>query len=245
MERIERRMTSMKFDFRRASIGAVGALALVVAGCAGGTPTGTPSQDPVPTTSEPAGDPTTEQVTETETEVVTEEPSETESKDEGGDPEPSSTDDTNPEDRAPGPVKSGVLEGATEHLQYFDVTVKKTEGDGDGTAMGALIEVCYAAEWEGANDDGTVRTSIDPWSFGFYDGEGGSEDDVKFTPVSEFEPSTAWSPAYEEKNLKLGECNEGWITAKYGNPDLIRHQVRYAPKDFGDDVTWKVNHGEN
>lgn len=72
------------------------------------------------------------------------------------------------------------------------------------------------------------------------DGETRTEADVHFLPVSEFDPSTAFTPAYEEKNLKVGECNEGWISVDHGNPDLAWASVRYQPADFGDVVIWDL-----
>ena len=54
-------------------------------------------------------------------------------------------------------------------------------------------------------------------------------------------PSSEFTPAYEEKQLQVGECNTGWIAVGHGNPDLAWASVRYQPADFGDVITWDLS----
>ena len=152
---------------------------------------------------------------------------------------PSPQDSTDPRPTAPVTSQLKLTENA--RLRYFDVAVLKTEGNHEATAMAALVKVCYVAPHPGANADATSRTSTDPWSFGVYDGETQTVADVKYVPVKSFESSSEWAPAYEAKQLKVGECNEGWIAVHDGNPDLARAFVRYAPADFGDEITWGID----
>lgn len=147
-------------------------------------------------------------------------------------------------DRPSGPVTEAAQLGETVKTQYFDVTVDKSEGNHEATAMAVHVKVCYAVEQPEANADGTTLTSTDPWRFGVYDGETQTVEAVRFLRVSEFPASSEWSPAYETKLLTVGECNEGWIAVADGNPDLARPFVRYQPADFGDEITWQLDFTE-
>lgn len=189
----------------------------------------TESADPTPTTPAPATTPPTDPPTRSAEPPGATRPTS---------PEPPPT----PEATRPGgPVSVTLDVGETAHTTYFDVTVLNSEGHPDATGMGVLVRVCYAAAHPDANDDGTTRTSTDPWSFGVYDGEGGTIDDVEFVRVDEFPPSSHWSPTYETRLLRVGECNEGWIQVSDGNPDLARPYIRYSPQDFGDDIRWNLD----
>lgn len=232
--------------FRRPSIAviAAGALAAPFAGCSPTTPAETPTEtvtsgqtptsSAAPVSEEPTAtaEPTT--ATPSEPPATTGEPSPEPSG--PASPEPTSDGGTG---RPSGPVEETVTPGATAHTRYFDVTVFGREFT--DTATGIEVEVCYAAEHPEANDDGTTRVSTDPWRFGVYDGETGVPEDTQYYGVSEFEPTTAFTPAYEEKMLSVGECNRGWIGVEHGNPDLAWVSARYQPADFGDVITWDLS----
>lgn len=248
MESME--LNRMRNAFRRPSIAviAAGALAAPFVGCSPDTPAETPTEtvtaEQTPTSS---AAPTSGEPTATETETA--EPTETETAEPStsAPAEPSATtDEPSPEptedggtSRPSGPIEESRPVGATAHLQYFDVTVFGREFT--DTATGIEVEVCYAAEHPEANDDGTTRVSTDPWRFGVYDGETGVPEDTQYYGVSEFEPTTAFTPAYEEKMLSVGECNRGWIGVEHGNPDLAWVSARYQPADFGDVITWDLS----
>ncbi|HMR47892.1 MAG TPA: hypothetical protein PKE40_00855 [Arachnia sp.] len=155
------------------------------------------------------------------------------------DPGPSSPDPTAPAtpERPTGPVTLTADLGTTVQTRYFDVTVSALESDEDGLAWAAEVTVCYAAPHPEQNADGTTRTSIDPWSFSVQDGEAGGP--AQWVKVRDLSPSSRWSPVYQTKLVKLGECNTGWVQAEPGNPDLFLPDLRYAPVDFGDDIRWE------
>ena len=220
---------------RRPSIAALAAGILIapIVGCTGQTPTDTPGET-VTAAASTSAEPTPSATSEAPETSAEPSPSSSEAV-------PSETASGDPEGQRPtGPVEATLKPGETASTQYFDVTMLKRDFNDQATVTGIEVKVCYVAEHPGANDDGTTRVSTDPWRFGVYDGETRTEADVHFLPVSEFDPSTAFIPAYEEKNLKVGECNEGWISVDHGNPDLAWASVRYQPADFGDVVTWDL-----
>lgn len=127
--------------------------------------------------------------------------------------------------------------GQTAHLQYFDVTVLRFEFGQDGVSAGWKVRVCYTRGHPGANPDGTTRVSRDPWSVSVRDGEGAEP--AQWQPLGDFEHDTTWTPDYTEKQLRVGECNEGWLGIKHGSPDLVFDGIRYAPADFEGAATWR------
>ena len=144
-----------------------------------------------------------------------------------------------PEPTITAPVITQVGLGSTVSMRHFDVTVSDVQWDSDGVAVGVKVAVCYTHAHPDANRDGTTRTSRDPWSFGLLDAESG-KDDYSFYRAREFDVSTHWTPVYAERLVSVGECNSGWLGIEHGNPDLWIGYVRYAPSDFGDQVTWNL-----
>ncbi|GAB3710076.1 hypothetical protein [Mariniluteicoccus flavus] len=47
------------------------------------------------------------------------------------------------------------------------------------------------------------------------------------------------SPLYTDQRLAVGECVEGWIAFRHGNPDLGFPGIAYAPAD-GDAASWRA-----
>ena len=240
MENVEKhRVTAV---FRRPSIAALAAGMLIapIVGCTPETPTD-PATETV--TVEPtATDDGTEPTADTATEAP--EPTSEATADETAAPDPSTSEEPPADggaERPTGPVEETLQPGETAQTQYFDVTMLGRESNDDATAAAIEVNVCYVAEHPDANDDGTTRVSADPWRFGVYDGETQLPEDVQFLPVSEFEASSEFTPAYEEKQLQVGECNTGWIAVGHGNPDLAWASVRYQPADFGDVITWDLS----
>ena len=222
--------------------------AVLMAGCtdAGSDPTTAPP--PAPTTAAATPTPTpeatsaqpspTETATSVEAAPTSEAPSETPS------PEPTPEPSAEAPGRPVGPVvRDQVPMGTIVQTQYFDVTVLERQFHPDATATGYHVRVCYAAAHPEANDDGSTRTSIDPWRVGLYDGETQVPADVQYVRVREFDYTDAFGPAYTEKQLMVGDCNEGWIGLEHGNPDLAWLSIRYAPADFGDEITWDTRSG--
>ncbi len=226
-------------------LGAAAAVALVVGGvfAVQGLRGGTSPAEPAPptVTTAPTGAPSpapsadpTGTATPQSSGTATPQPSETASPD----PEPTMTaTPVEPTDRPSGPVTLTAKLGETVKTRYFDVTVTELTSDGEGMAWAADVTVCYAAPHPDANADGTTRTSTDPWFFEVTDGETGKAHG--FRGVGEFPPSEQWSPKYQERLLKVGECNSGWISVAPGNPDLLLPTLRYSPADFGDEILWK------
>lgn len=138
------------------------------------------------------------------------------------------------------PVTKQVSMGSTVSLRYFDVTVSDFRFNGDGTEAGAKVRVCYTHPHAEANADGTTRVSTNPWSFGVRDLEGATSSKYTFVGVGEFDRA-GWTPAYREKGISVGECNSGWISVAHGSPDLDFSYLRYAPRDFGDKITWELS----
>ena len=134
------------------------------------------------------------------------------------------------------PVIAHAIVGDSVGTSYFDVSV--LEKQASDVATGYQVEVCYARAHPDANADGTTRTSTDPWRVGVYDGETQTPPDVAYLPVSEFPVTDEFGVPYEERLLRVGECNSGWIAMEHHNPDLAWLTLRYAPQDFGDEVTW-------
>ncbi|AQP47688.1 hypothetical protein BW730_09480 [Tessaracoccus aquimaris] len=233
-------------------LGAAAAVALVVGGvfAVQGLRGGTSPAEPAPptvTATPPTGAPTPA----TPTASPSAEPSETPQPSETATPQQSETASPNPgptetatpvdtSDRPTGPVTLTAVLGETVRTRYFDVTVKDLTADGDGTAWAADVTVCYVAPQPDANADGTTRTSTDPWFFEVIDGETGKASG--FHGVAEFPPSENWSPRYQERLLKVGECNSGWVAVAPGNPDLVLPTLRYSPADFGDEILWRFPH---
>ncbi len=123
-------------------------------------------------------------------------------------------------------------------LKYFDVTVSNPVWDGDGTAFGAKVKVCYTHTHPDAGADGKVRTSLDPWSFGVLDLEAGATD-LSYFEAKAVPMSSMWTPVYAEKKLALGQCNTGYIAIHHGNPDLSsQFTMRYSPAGSADRITW-------
>lgn len=225
-------------------LGAAAAVALVVGGvfAVQGLRGGTSPAEPAPptatapptVTAAPTGAPSPETATPQPSETATPQPSETASPN----PEPTMTaTPVEPTDRPSGPVTLTARLGETVTTRYFDVTVTDLTSDGEGMAWAADVRVCYAAPHPDANADGTTRTSTDPWFFEVTDGETGQA--YGFRGVGEFPPSEQWSPKYQERLLKVGECNSGWVSVAPGNPDLLLPTLRYSPADFGDEILWK------
>ncbi|MDO5676973.1 MAG: hypothetical protein Q4G35_05645 [Propionibacteriaceae bacterium] len=185
-----------------------------------GEPTTTPSPDPSVTVTDPSVDPTSPQPS-------TPEPTGF----------PLATDEP-PVARPTGPVTATAEPPGTFHLQYFDVSVLEQRFNDLGTATGVHVKVCYASPHPGANSDGTTRTSTNPWRFGVFDGETQTFDDTRYLRVDEFPASDEFQPVFKEKQLKVGECNEGWIGIEHGTPDAAWAAMRYQPADFGDEITW-------
>lgn len=135
-------------------------------------------------------------------------------------------------------VQRDVMMNHTVHLTHFDVTVSDPVWDGDGTAFGALVKVCYARVHPDAGSDGKVRVSWDTWSFGVLDLEAGATE-LAYFPATAVPASTLWTPAYTETRLALGACNTGYIAIHHGNPDLSSaFTMRYTPGGSADRVTW-------
>lgn len=235
-------MGSMEMNgkFRRQSIALIAAGGLLsVAACTPETPAEPPTETVTAeqtTSTGPTTDPTTEAPATTAAPEET--PTSAAPSTEDSEPAPPEPTDDGGTGRPTGPIEESLQAGATAHTRYFDVTVHGR--DFTDTATGVEVEVCYAAAHPEANADGTTRVSTDPWRFGVYDGETQLESDVQFLPVTEFEPTTAFTPAYEETQLQVGECNTGWIAVEHGNPDLAWASVRYQPGDFGDVITWDL-----
>ena len=135
-------------------------------------------------------------------------------------------------------VSTTLALGEVAELSHFQVVVSKKEFNHTGTATGWLVRVCYVAPHDGANPDGTTRTSLDPWYVTTWDGETQWESDAKQVRVKEFPQTVEFGPEYTQKALKVGECNEGWITVAHGNPDAAWGALVYKPADFGDVVEW-------
>ena len=138
----------------------------------------------------------------------------------------------------PLPVFKNVMMNTTVSLKYFDVTVDNPVWDGDGTAFGARVKVCYTHTHPAAGADGKVRVSLDPWSFGVLDLEAGATDLAYFEATAV--PSSAlWTPLFAETRLAVGACTTGYISADHGNPDLSsQFTLRYAPVGSPDRITW-------
>lgn len=127
--------------------------------------------------------------------------------------------------------------GETVHFPYFDVTVSEKRSASNGVEGGGIygvrVTVCYTRRHPGANADGSTRTSPDPWRFGWAHG-----------PEAEWQRggtmlSGHWQPAYREKQLRVGECNSGWLTADLQETAYVAHiGMRYVPGDFDFGATW-------
>lgn len=100
------------------------------------------------------------------------------------------------------------------------------------------MRVCYTSAHPDQNADGTTRVSTNPWSVLVRDGEGGQEG--RWTAIDEFPTDKGWEPPYPTRLIKVGQCAEGWLAIKDDNPDLQYTAIRYAPADFGDQVTWSI-----
>lgn len=141
--------------------------------------------------------------------------------------------------RPTGPVEVTAQAPGMLTTRYFDVQVGQLQVDPDGTSWGVLVKVCYVVAQPEANPDGTTRTSLDPWQWFLQDGEGGGSG--SWVPVAQLPQTTKWGPLYSEKALRVGQCNEGWITADHGNPDLLIPRLGYRPTDFGDQLDWRFS----
>ncbi|NNG19287.1 hypothetical protein HJ590_06765 [Naumannella sp. ID2617S] len=126
--------------------------------------------------------------------------------------------------------------GQTARLRYFDVTALRQEHGKDGVSIGWKVRVCYRAAHPGAGSDGKTRVSNNPWSVTFRDGEGGGQ--PRGASISSLPFDRGWVPEYTETRLALGQCHEGWMGVRHGNPDLMWLALTYAPADFGDRITW-------
>ena len=139
----------------------------------------------------------------------------------------------------PLPVFKNLTMGSTVvSLKYFDITVSNPVWDGEGTAFGAKVKVCYTHAHPDAGSDGKVRTSLDPWQFGGTDLES-FDPRLIYYEAREATSSGLWTPLYAEKRLALGECNTGYISDAHGSPDLsLQFKLRYAAAGSADRITW-------
>lgn len=137
----------------------------------------------------------------------------------------------------PGAKRLLLGTGETAHLAHFDVTVRERAFGKDGVSIGWKVEVCYTQRHAQQNANDTTRVSTNPWSVQVRDGEGQSGK-AEWLPIDRFPRDKGWEPPYETRDLKLGSCQLGWIAVRHGNPDLQWLAIRYAPADFGDEVTW-------
>lgn len=155
-------------------------------------------------------------------------------------PPPAQPPPANPQDQRPGgPQQLNLAIGQTARLRYFDVTVRQAAYGQDGISVGWKVEVCYRAPHPGANTDGTTRISTNPWSARVVDGEvGGPAEEIA---LDRFPRDNAWSPPYRTRQIRLGECEFGWIGIRHDNPDLQWPAVIYQPRDFGDRIVWAWN----
>lgn len=127
--------------------------------------------------------------------------------------------------------------GQTAHFRYFDVTVHEhrfaDNGIEGGGIYGARVSVCYTHKHPDPRADGSTRSSRDPWRFGWAHGP----DPVWDRGAGR--PSDRWQPAYREKNLKVGECNTGWLTTEFRETVYVAHiGMRYQPANFDFRGTW-------
>lgn len=132
-----------------------------------------------------------------------------------------------------------LAQGKTAHLTYFDVTFLRFAAGQDGVSHGWKVRVCYTSAHPGQNSDGTTRVSTNPWSVLVRDGEGGQEG--MWVRIDDFPADKGWAPPYPSRRISVGQCAEGWLAIRDENPDLQWLAVRYAPADFGDQVTWGVD----
>lgn len=218
-------MTHLRWAGRGAALAALLTAATLTA-CSGSLPPGGGSSTPTPPPAQTGtSSPTTAPAT-----TNSPSPGESQSASPVQRPTPSVT----------GPVVQKARLGVVVSLRYFDVEVSEVRSDPDGVEIGALVKVCYTHAHPGANADGTTRVSRDPWAFGLLDGEAG-ETKYRYIPVGKFDQGESWKPLYEARKLKVGECNSGWLSIHHGNPDLWVHYLRYAPADFGDRITWRLD----
>lgn len=131
-----------------------------------------------------------------------------------------------------------LAQGKTAHLTYFDVTFLRFAAGQDGISHGWKVRVCYTSPHPGQNADGTTRVSTNPWSVLVRDGEGGQEG--RWVRIDDFPADKGWAPSYPVRRISVGQCAEGWIAIRDENPDLQWLAIRYAPADFGDQVTWEI-----
>lgn len=127
--------------------------------------------------------------------------------------------------------------GHTARLAYFDVTALEQKHGEDGASIGWQVRVCYSARHPDAGSDDRVRVSNEPWSVEFRDGE--TDGPTQWQAIRELPHDSGWAPQYATKRLALGECNEGWMAVRHGNPHLQWTGLRYAPANSGDTVVWR------
>lgn len=139
------------------------------------------------------------------------------------------------------PIFKDVSAGTKVSLKYFDITVSNPRWDGDGTASGALVKVCYTHVHPEAGADGKVRVSRDPWQFGMFAPEEGVTELVYFES-NEVASSNLWKPVYGETRLALGACQTGYLAIHHGDPHLsTQFAMRYAPAGSSDRITWNFH----
>ncbi|MGJ3509041.1 hypothetical protein [Enemella sp. A6] len=216
----------------RAALGLATAAVLALSACSSDTAAPEPAESaPEETASAPdtSAEPTNE---------ASEAPSDEGSgapSDEGSEEAPEGGDTAAPDD--PEPKSVTLKEGESAELNYFTVTLHSAESEENGLWEAWDVEVCYTKEHPKQNADGTTRVSPDPWSAEVRDGEGPEE--TKWIPVGDWDQVSERQPTFSEKQLKVGECSRGWLSAKHENPDLLFSGLKYAPEDFKDEAIWK------
>lgn len=210
---------------------AVGALALGLTACADQDPQPAPSDQPTTT-------PSVTSTGEAPTTPAEEAPTTPAQTDTTTAPEPTSAEPTEPDggDNGDGlgdPMDQQAPFGIIVDTQNFSVEAGEIVTDGDGTQMGSLVTVCYTNAIEGMD---TAPVTLEPWSFGVYDGE--TMEETVFVPVATTEPGDFQEPTYEPAELAVGECQEGWVQITTGNPHLIPAYLRYERSDTGERVTF-------
>lgn len=214
---------------------AVGALALGLTACADQDPTAAPTGQPTTTVTATGEAPTTPG----EESPTAPPQTETTTAPETTTPETTSAEPTEPgagEDEGDGlgdPMDQEAPFDMMVETQNFSVEAGEIVTDGDGTQMGSLVTVCYTNAIEGMD---TAPVTLEPWSFGVYDGE--TMEETVFVPVATTEPGDFQEPTYEPAELAVGECQEGWVQITTGNPHLIPAYLRYERSDTGERVTF-------
>ncbi|WP_420176598.1 hypothetical protein [Luteococcus sp. OSA5] len=147
------------------------------------------------------------------------------------------SDSASPSGSAQAPGKTlGLAPGETAKMKHFDVTMLKSQFGQDSVSHGWKVRVCYTRAHPDANPDGTTRVSADPWSVLVRDGEGSKE--TSWYPLDDFPADKGWTPPYQERQLAVGDCTEGWLAIRHDNPDLQFSGLRYQPADFDEVATW-------